>query len=152
MLLSSKSKALISLILLGFLMAPLAASAASDSGTVTVGMSALPCGITTLTISGSPGGVGSYSPTGLTGGNTVVGVWDDTGCVVRGLLDVSGFSSDPGSSWLTSITCNGVQNASSSASYGYDSSTGQAEWSWNQTFGFWSESVGTKVSCTIVHS
>jgi hypothetical protein len=133
------------------------AIASSDTGTLLVGHGTFPC----LPI--PPGGsspvygydasFGSYSPTGLTGGKTVVLIWDFHvgNCGVNhSNLEINGFSSDPGSSWLTSITCNGVSNPQSSAS-GYSYSGGAAIWAWSQFFGL-SSKVGSNVSCTIVHN
>jgi len=129
------------------------ALAASDTGTLLVG--ATSGGACHQILSGfdSPLSVGSYSPTGLTGGKTVTVVVDSLfpfgGCSNFSGLNVSGFSSDPGKSWLTSITCNGVTDSGSSASYGY--SGGLASWTWSTLFGFTGHS-GTNYSCTIVHS
>lgn len=44
-------------------------------------------------------------------------------------LTVGGFSSSPGTSWLTSITVGGVA-APGGAPYSFDSATGKATWSW----------------------
>jgi hypothetical protein len=95
---------------------------------------------------------GSYSPTGLTGGETVAGVIDIQACgVTSGILSVSGFSSDLGKLWLTSITCNGVTKTASAAT-NYSYSSGTASWTWSASaFGF-SSKVGTNVSCSITHS
>jgi hypothetical protein len=64
-------------------------------------------------------------------------------------LEVSGFSSNPGQSWLSSVTCNGVTNSGSTAGFSY--SSGVATWEWVRLFGLFSE-IGLSVSCTIVHS
>jgi len=97
---------------------------------------------------------GSYSPTGLTGGTTVIAVWDNLhlnsscGTGNSSLFAVSGFSVDPGQDWVSSITCHGVENTGSGAtSYSYGN--GIAIWTWSQIFGL---SGTTSVSCTIVHS
>lgn len=139
-----------------FLIAPSQpALATSDNGTLTVGQVSVPC------LPGRPGApfedgynsavpIGSYSPTGLTGGRTVTNIVDFHGSACFGtfsFLTVEGFSSDPGSSWLSSITCNSVEELPSSASYSY--SSGQARWEWTSTFGL---TNGTQVGCTIVHS
>ena len=141
-----------------FLLTPMLAAAASDVGTLTVGEHIVgippthPC---VMVDYGYQSGLenGSYSPTGLTGGKTVIEVYDTTNCSSTYLfsaLAVSGFSSDPGKTWLTSITCNGVTNdSSSSSSYSYGSGT--AAWEWTQSFGL-SSKVGNNVTCTIVHS
>lgn len=96
--------------------------------------------------------LGSYSPTGLTGGETVAVLEDETPFVcgtTQSGLTISGFSANPGSSWLISVTCNGVTNTGSGGSYGY--SSGTAAWSWSQVFGFHSKK-GSNISCTIVHN
>lgn len=130
----------------------------SDSGTLTVGRTSLPCGVGgTQVISGFIGSLtGSYSPTGLTGGDTVAGIFDNNElppCLLnQALLSVSGFSSNPGKNWLTSITCNGVKNTASNGSFAYTSSNATATWSWSTQFGLLTLSVGSTVSCTIVHN
>lgn len=133
--------------------APQPAFAATDNGTLTVGSVTLPfgtCGTTTQKGFSSGASFGSYSPTGLTGGRTVVHLVDSISCSGVSILQVSGFSSDPGSSWLTSITCNGVTRAPPPNAYSYGS--GSAQWVWYATFGFLSMTDGTNVSCTIVHN
>jgi hypothetical protein len=144
------------LLLTGSVAASPLAMAASDSGTLLVGVFGTPCtgGIQTIDGYEPPLSIGSYSPTGLTGGKTVALVIDritSHPCVVGSIsaLNVSGFSSNPGSSWLTSITCNGVTNNASAASFSY--SNGVASWTWSQRFGLFGKQ-GTNVSCTIVHS
>lgn len=94
--------------------------------------------------------IGSYSPTGLTGGNTVAAATNIVSCVgsVGSALEVSGFTSNPGSSWLTSITCNGVELLASAAT-AYSFSDGWGIWDWSTGFNLVN---GTKVSCTIVHN
>lgn len=129
------------------------ANAASDNGTLTKGQLSSGCN----RYYGFGGGYGSYSPTGLTGGKTVGSIADwvilpcsGTGAAYSYIL-VSGFSSSPGSAWLTSVTCNGVTKTGASASFSYNS--GSAVWTWGGlSFGFSSLSYGTNVSCTIVHS
>lgn len=132
----------------------------SDSGTLTVGANiVLGCSppITGNVIYGfldtrSSGNFGSYSPTGLTGGKTVGVVIDiEPGTCVgsQSSFTVTGFSSSPGSSWLSSITCNGTQNSGSGATFSY--SSGDATWVWSQLFGL-SSKYKDNVSCTIVHN
>lgn len=132
------------------------ALAESDSGALLVGKrsttlppSTMICQYGYITNSGPT--IGSYSPTGLTGGDIVEDLFDEEVCGVQGtsILEVGGFSSDPGKSWLTSVTCNSIGKSSSSASYGY--SSGTAVWTWTSTFSLSSKS-GSNVSCTIVHS
>lgn len=132
------------------------AKASSDSGTLTPATStAIPCPpgfVGHLTFVGfESGNWGTYSPTGLTGGSIVNAITDETtnclGPANLSLLSITGFSSDPGSTWLSSVTCGGVQKVPSSASYSYTSGT--AVWTWGSKFGL---SNGAQVSCTMVHS
>jgi hypothetical protein len=132
---------------------PLLAMASTDNGSLTAGSAATgTCGgVHVITSRGySSGAFGTYSPTGLTGGETVVSVFDHgptPPCVPAvAVLSVSGFSSDPGSSWLTSITCNGVDNSTVST---YSYSAGEATWTFTKQFGFAS---GSNYSCSIVHT
>jgi hypothetical protein len=147
--------------LIGMALIPALALAASDNGTLTVGK------VATLLIppsvwackSGfeSASTLGSYSPTGLTGGKAVsiledVDAGSTSSCTnpVSALLSVTGFSSSPGQSWTTSVTCGGVSKTGASASYSY--SGGTASWTWSSTFGFKAKPVGSNVSCMIVHN
>jgi hypothetical protein len=136
-------------------LAPVMVLAASDTGTLTVGSAeALP-----FCFYGYDTTLGAYSPTELTGGETVYGILDvymgslnKMNCLGGATSDiqVNGFTSNPGKSWLTSVTCNGNEKTGSSANYGY--SSGSAAWTWtNSAFGFILK-VGTNVSCTIVHN
>jgi hypothetical protein len=151
------------LAVISFATTPLLVFAATDNATLTVGRTSLTpgsCGAAALTFSGYPFTGGSYSPTGLTGGNTVAGVLDVTcgnifsppfeGFLVSE-LQVSGFSVDPGQLWLTSITCNGTTKSAASAS-GFSYSSGHATWSWSTAFGFFGQLVGTNDSCSITHN
>lgn len=145
-----------SLMLAAFMIASqLATASSSDNGTLTIGVggNGSMCGIgLVLILSGYVPSIskGSYSPTTLTGGNTVAGVIDFNVCATGSELQVSGYSSNPGASWLSSITCNGVENKESAASFSYTSGT--ATWQWSDNFGFATTGSGTEVSCTIVHS
>ena len=129
----------------------------SDSGTLLVGESVFFCGpsLGSALIFGfsSITGTGSYSPTGLTGGDTVAIVEDvlPASCIRNfSALSVSGFSSNPGGSWLVSITCNGKEAVGTSASYSYTS--GVASWQWGGAkFGLSSEN-GDNVGCTVTHN
>ena len=133
------------------------AMASSDTGTLLVGLAA-PGTCTNIHYYGYESSLmGSYSPTGLTGGDTVSGVYDQIflplppNCTGTNTswLHVSGFSADPGRSWLTSIACNGQTNNGTGATYSY--SSGVATWSWSNLFGFVSKE-GSNVSCTIIHT
>jgi hypothetical protein len=143
-------------IILGF--TPLLAAASTDNGTLTVGAGSVgSCGIisdgTAVIGYYSIDSLGSYSPTALTGGTTLLGIYDVfslLGCPDSGNILVSGFSSNPGSGWLTSVTCDGVTNLASSAStFIYTASKGTALWAWSQRFGFRGTSP---FSCSVVHN
>src|SRR5579859_2510165 len=84
---------------------PISVLAASDNGTLTVGRIPFSCGspVQVGTLAGYFNGVtGSYSPTGLTGGETVSSVFDlntpNISCQGISQVHISGFSSNPGSS------------------------------------------------------
>jgi hypothetical protein len=97
---------------------------------------------------------GYNSPTGLTGGKTVKLVADfaQTFCGLNlSFLKVSGFSTNPGSGWLTSITCNGVTNSPASGSFSFSGDTGHWQW-FGRPFGLAPLANGTNVSCSIVHN
>jgi len=135
------------------------AMASSDTGTLLVAQKLVRCnaGASFNSFFGYSASLsfGSYSPTGLTGGNTVTAVYDEIvfptcGGGAGSSLAVSGFSSNPGSTWLTSITCNGVTNNESSKTF-FSYSSGVASWFWGSQFGLQSKS-GSNVSCTIVHT
>lgn len=133
---------------------PMSALAASDNGTITVGSTTCTGTFEFWGYTGSPG-IGSYSPTGLTGGKTVAGLFafvvgpSCTGTLTGDLL-LSGFSSDPGQSWLTSVACNGTTKTGATATYSY--SSGSAQWSWSATSWGFPLKVGSQLGCTIVHS
>lgn len=92
---------------------------------------------------------GSYSPTGLTGGEFVAALQDGPPCRSSSVLQISGFSTNPGQAWLSSVKCGTVTNTGSTATYEYGG--GSARWGWSTPFGFGHE-VGSNVSCTINHS
>lgn len=124
----------------------------SDSGTLTPAQAevCLP-GPKIIEIGFANSDFGSYSPTGLTGGKTVELLEDvrfnACGGPNESLFYVTGFTSSPGSSWLISVTCGGVEKLASAGSFSY--SNGAAEWGWSSIFGF---SENDQVSCTIVHN
>ena len=148
----------VALILIGCLGISPLAFASSDNGTLTVGTHII-CikGISQESVQyGFVGtSAGSYSPPGLTGGESVTAIEDN---IVTGaecgtashasVLTISGFSVDPGQDWVSSIECNGVTNEGSGAA-NYSYSSGVAMWIWSQLFGFMGNS---SVSCTINHS
>lgn len=133
---------------------PILVLAATDSATLKVGGTTGVClGSLFFADKGyNSGTFGSYSPNGLTGGKTVTAVYDlSCGAVKSSHLVIAGFSTDPGQTWLTSVTCNGITNSSTSASsYGF--SSGSASWAWTSQFGFASIANGTNVSCSITHN
>lgn len=138
---------------------PTAANASvTDNGVLLVGqngpLSCAPLGFPgTWTLTGFYVTFGSYSPTGLTGGKTVAQILDRTsanGCLIgsESHVTVSGFSANPGSSWLVSITCQGITRTGASSAFSYSGST--AFWSWSAlNFGF---TNGANVSCSITHN
>lgn len=139
-------------------MVPAIVHAASNDATLQVGHKNVPfsgCGVD----SGYDGSsatffFGSYSPTGLGGGKTVAFLDELSFCdlsVITGSLSVSGFTSNPGQSWLTSVTCNGVRQSAAAATFTYFPSDGSTLWQWPMGFGFAELPDGTNVSCTIVH-
>lgn len=131
----------------------------TDNGTLTVGSIQFICSPSGLRIEigYGTGAFGSYSPAGLTGGNTVINAISDIvpiNCNTPpfSTLVVSGFSSNPGSGWLSSITCNGVNNTGSSASFSYTNGTAAWNWDPSKQFGFGSKPIGSNVSCSIIHN
>jgi hypothetical protein len=137
----------------GLSITPMVTLAASDNGTITVGVGGNQAA--GICVWGYASGVGSYSPTGLTGGETVVSLFTAViGPLCEGTLNgyfqVSGFSSNPGQSWLTSVTCNGTTKTGGTATYSY--SSGTAEWSWGATTWGFPGNSGSQLGCTIVHN
>jgi hypothetical protein len=154
----------------GLLLCQLALAGANDDGTYTdVGTVTIfresygcPSGGFGLTAWGYtyPDG-GGYTPA-LTGGQTVLRLNDFNGtpyCLSEqsSSIMISGFTADPTSSWLVSVTCNGITNlASDATSYIYLSPnppeypSGRVSWQWTQLFGL-PEVLGATASCTIVH-
>lgn len=135
------------------LLVPIIAFATTDDGTITVGSSGT-TGVCTYGYISA--GHGAYSPTGLTGGETVVDLYDlytgiTCGTPTGSGLGINGFPSNPGQSWLTSVTCNGVTKTGATATYSY--SSGSAGWSWSgtTTFGFIGKR-GSQLGCAIVHN
>jgi hypothetical protein len=125
----------------------------TNSGTLTVGRTATNCGGGFQILSGFDASLfGSYSPATLTGGDAVVTIIDNTNTCASSIstVSISGFLSNPGSSWLTTITCNSVENTGSGGSFSY--SAGTSTWVWSRQFGLIGKSIGSTVSCTIVHN
>ena len=133
----------------------------NDSGTLTEG-SAVVCRREGVSFSsavgfdhGAMGTYGTYSPTSLAGGQSVKGIFDVfsvgfcRGLVADGAkLFISGFSSNPGTLWLISVTCNEVTLSQASSVFVYNGLT--AEWAWPSQFGFGGHDA--QVSCTITHN
>jgi hypothetical protein len=90
---------------------------------------------------------GSLSPSALSGGKVVTALYDYCQAISDskpppptcpfsgagqntqfGVLSISGFTADPGATWLTSVTAAGATRYGSSASYSYAS--GIATWQW----------------------
>ena len=139
----------------GLGISPMIALAASDNGTITVGEQLGCPGGPPIDTWGFVSSTGSYSPTGLTGGKTVTALYTlkvGTICAspFNGRLEVSGFSSDPGQSWLTSVECNGITATGGTATYFYGSGT--STWAWSGVSWGFPSKAGLQLSCTIVHS
>src|SRR5690348_6462163 len=109
-----------------FLSAPVFATS-SDSGTLTPTQVGNGC----YTYVGyyAVQGWGSYSPHALTGGKSVVGIYDQDGCPgasgssasPRSYLYIGGFTANPGAGWLVSMSCNGVTYQASQANFVFGS-------------------------------
>lgn len=137
------------------------ATAASDKGTLAVGdTNASVCqGPTHLPIPffgyDEELSTGSYSPTGLTGGETVTYLGDQisfascTTGISFSAIAVSGFSTNPGRRWLSLVECNGITNSETSA-FQFSYRGGTAWWYWSPLFGLKSKDE-SNVSCIIVH-
>jgi hypothetical protein len=90
--------------------------------------------------------IGSVSPSTLTGGKTLYSLYDYYDISVGssyGFFQVSGFSSDPGSSYFTTLTINSTNYSSSSATYSY--SSGIATWVYPVVFSFLNATTYTVV-------
>ena len=133
------------------------AIAANDNGTLSVAEHRVRCwtGPHSLLLYGyiKSRPMGSYSPSVITGGEVLSEVYDqdNAGCklVTGSTVSVSGFSADPGRTWLTSITCNGV-TLNQSGAVRFFFAGGTATWEWSEQFGFQSR-VGAAVNCTMSH-
>jgi len=147
------------LALAALLIVPLIAFATINNGTLTIGRQTIPVmpGLT-LDFSGySSGAYGSYSPTSLGGGISVVTLYElaVNGTPNSTTFRITGFTSNPGVSYLLHLTCNGVTVAGGHATRTYDSSTGTVTYTWSAPdplFGLSSLSVGTNKSCSVEHN
>jgi hypothetical protein len=91
----------------------------------------------------------TFSPATLPGGKSLSSLVDikyALGTTLYSGLYVAGFSSDPGSDWLVSVSAEGVTKTGAAATHSY--SAGTAIWMWASQFGF--PSSGS-VTATIVH-
>jgi hypothetical protein len=108
-------------------------------------------GITTIE-RGFASGMGSMNPTGTNGGAPYLALEDKSfgGGPFQGILTLHTY--DPGSSYVVSVTANGVTKTGASATYGYTpgnfGTPGTATWTWSTPFGF--TGSGT-TPVTIIH-
>jgi hypothetical protein len=145
-------------------LAPAIALAITDNGTLQVGKSPqliAPANIYICT-SGyiNSLSLGSYSPTGLTGGAAMAALYDSEsgtsppacGNLSRAaVLRISGFSINPGQAWIASVACNGIAKTGASAS-SFNYSSGVAVWTWSSSFNLIGHPSGANVSCSVVHN
>jgi len=119
----------------------------ASNGTLTAGSEVVNCGTNhgrAAAVGYIPlNGVGSYSPTTLTGGKTIGALYRG-GCVGGTFFVVNGFSSDPGTAWLTSLTCAGTTLQRTNATYSY--SGGSSAWHWTTALPI---NANTSYSCSI---
>ena len=101
-----------------------------------------PLGVYTGYISGS---IGSIDNANIGAGISVVSVYDDA--TVGAVLGITGFSSDPGSTYIVSVTANGVTLNAPSAVYSYNAGT--AFWQWNVPVMYFGFIVGLPYPVTI---
>lgn len=128
-----------------------AAHAASDTLTLTNGV--MQMGVPNW---GAINGAMGKTPTSsFAGGKKVETFSENVGGWQKGMtaitLGVSGFSSDPGQDWLTSVASLGQSKRGASAQYNF--ANGKATWSWLEKsgFGFASKGAGAQISFTIDH-
>jgi len=77
------------------------------------------------------GSLGSMASRTLADGTTIDQLVSSSGSGTTTLI-ISGFGSDPGTAYFTSLSVDGTGHTSASASYGY--SGGQATWTWTGSF------------------
>lgn len=99
------------------------------------------------------GTFGSISRAKTADGYQYVGFFDTyqngkVGACTHTILEVSGFSSDPGQSWLVSAADNGVTFTGSAARYSY--SSGKSTWSWHCGPAFYNKPSPSQA--TIIHA
>ena len=100
---------------------------------------------------------GSASPTVTANGYPYLEIADNGyragkgGIQASANIQIGGLTSDPGQSWLTSVSALGVTLSSSSASK-YTYSAGVASWIWTgSTWGLYEQSTGAAVQVSVVH-
>jgi hypothetical protein len=121
-------------------------------GTITLGQKYTP-GVERLVGFYVSPSFGSRSPTTLVDGKTFYGCYDyydlAGGIVTNANVVISGFSSDPGQSYFSSIVSNSGIEFFTSVANSYSYLSGVASWGWDdQTFGF--ATSGT-TACTIYY-
>lgn len=116
-------------VLLGMGAAPVSACGASPlyNGTLTAASSCP----SASNYGFSSGVCGSIAPTTDANGNTITLLISNT-TLIQSQLFISGFSSNPGSSYFTTTMVNGISKTSSAATYAYTSGT--ASWTWTGEF------------------
>lgn len=87
---------------------------------------------------------GTLTPTALDATPHTIIALEDSASLL--FIKVSGFGSDPGSTWLTSMTLNGGTRLGTTATYSF--ATGVATWQWTTTL---SLANATSYPGTIVH-
>ena len=98
---------------------------------------------------------GTYSATGLTGGKIVTYLGDQmpfpscTSGIAFSAVAVSGFLTNPGRRWLSSVECGGITHTEAGA-FQFTYLEGTAWWYWVPLFELKSKDE-SNVSCTIMH-
>jgi hypothetical protein len=124
---------------------PIAAAAATDSPVVTVGSN------NPNNAGFNSGLFGSISPTATANGHTYMQLYSATGRPGMSFFSAKDFTSDPGKSWLTSVSCAG-NTATVSSTTSYFFSGGQASWAFSNQNLLFGQTIGSNVTCTVVHS
>lgn len=93
---------------------------------------------------GYASGFGSITGASLDGTHSIITLEDNAAPITT--LIVNGFASDPGSTWLTSMTINGITRTGASATYSHGSGT--AQWTWGSTLSLVN---GTAYPGSIIH-
>ena len=88
--------------------------------------------------------IGSMSSTAVTGGYTLSACYDAASGANNSYVIITGFGSNPGSGFFTSVTVGSTTKTSASASYSYFA--GQATWNWSTLFGL----DGTGTSAVLI--